>query len=51
MEAMEGVKKRRSAKMTSPATKERIILDCDPGYDDAAALILAAGSPALNSWP
>ena len=31
-----------------PIEKERIILDCDPGYDDAAALILAAGSPAIE---
>ncbi|HYO86829.1 MAG TPA: nucleoside hydrolase [Dermatophilaceae bacterium] len=26
----------------------RIILDCDPGHDDAVALVLAHGSPALD---
>ena len=31
--------------MTEP---RKIILDCDPGYDDAAAIILAAGSPAVK---
>ena len=31
--------------MTEP---RKIILDCDPGYADAAAIILAAGSPAVK---
>ena len=28
--------------------KQKIILDCDPGHDDAVAIMLAAGSPALE---
>lgn len=28
--------------------KRKIIIDCDPGYDDAVALLLAGGSPALE---
>ena len=29
--------------------KTKIILDCDPGHDDAVAIILAGKNPAMES--
>src|SRR6202171_6653150 len=37
-----------SATPPSPATSHRIIIDTDPGIDDAMAIFLAVRSPALK---
>ena len=31
-----------------PEQRRRIILDCDPGHDDAIAMLLAHGSPTID---
>lgn len=36
------------APTTSSPSKRKIILDCDPGHDDAVAMILAAGNPNIE---
>ena len=38
----------RRLTMMSTGTAKKIIMDCDPGHDDAMALILAVGNPAID---
>lgn len=37
-----------TVKPSSPESRTSIILDCDPGHDDALAIILAAKNPAID---
>jgi inosine-uridine nucleoside N-ribohydrolase len=32
----------------TPPAKRRVVVDCDPGHDDAIAILLAAASPAVE---
>lgn len=39
---------RRNVDPNPMTTRKKIILDCDPGHDDAVALLLAHGNPDIE---